>query len=275
MPPPPFRCNVSSATCPTQNPDGLKTTASFACDCRRQQRARLHGEADPWLLLEKTLLQHGLQEEPRIHDVDVAPRIPFDAEFADNLTVLPGPVIQDQARDAERVLPLRLLEGEVTELDLEVALIGDRGVRRNEWTVSPGGPWHEQQCRNKGRQREGGSSGCHHGSRCERTVPGSPRRFRRRRRRARRSPPARPAGRPPAPQARRHGAYAGQRQGCGPSSRRGSPRPSRSDRGPPPETRRLRRSSRPRRSARAQDRTPPRQPPSPSVSGRSPDTYRD
>src|SRR5206468_3824449 len=108
--------------------------------------ARLDGEADPWLLVEKTLLQHGFQEEPRIHDVDAARRIPLDAEFADDLGVLPGPIVQDQARDPERVLPLRLLEGEVAELDLEVALIGDRGVRRNEWTVSPGGPWHEQQC---------------------------------------------------------------------------------------------------------------------------------
>ena len=37
--------------------------------------------------------------------------------------------------------PLRLLEGEVIELDLQLALIGDRGVRGKERAVRPGGAW--------------------------------------------------------------------------------------------------------------------------------------
>src|SRR2546426_7300967 len=66
--------------------DRLESDAMFVRKRRRKQRAGLHGDAQPWLLLEHPLLEDAFQGQARVSDFDL--RTHIETKLADHLQPL-------------------------------------------------------------------------------------------------------------------------------------------------------------------------------------------
>src|SRR5262245_684479 len=109
------------------DPDRLEPDAAFVRKRRRQQRAHLHRDADPWFVLEHSLPQHRFYGNTGVGELDV--RALLEIEFADQLNVLGDAVVENYMGSRDRVLVVYAVEVEVAELDLDFFRVRNRCVR--------------------------------------------------------------------------------------------------------------------------------------------------
>jgi hypothetical protein len=102
---------------------------------RRQKRAPFHREPESVFVLEHSFLQHALQGDRRVDDIERSVGSAPDREFGHGFPVLEQSVVEDCPGDDERIFVFRSIEREVAELDLELRWISDRGVGRDEWPI--------------------------------------------------------------------------------------------------------------------------------------------
>src|SRR5262249_22787341 len=115
--------------------DSLEPETPLPFFGRRKERARFYRDPGPIFVLENSLLQHALQRERWIDDVELGVGGALDCEFGDAFPVLEQSVVEDCPGDDEGVLVFGSIEREVAELDLDLFGISDRGVGRDERAI--------------------------------------------------------------------------------------------------------------------------------------------
>jgi hypothetical protein len=119
------------------NADAFGAHTPLAWVRRREQRPGFDGHAEAGFVLQKALLQHGLQGEPWIHEVEIASRGSLKPKLSHHLKIPSQTVVEDQARRRERVVPGVVCEGDVAELEFDLVWIRHRRIGGDKRPVGP------------------------------------------------------------------------------------------------------------------------------------------